>query len=112
MSAAGWLSWYAVLRTPFHPYSYVVMPTATGFFLAKAIDSLGAAAFKPVWGVMMAEAAEKRGEDRARVMGVMGAGRDVGTLLGAQSPCCWPEPPWRLVPRCMLILSYTASLYQ
>lgn len=61
---------------------YAALPTLVGFNLAKAIDSLGNAAFKPAWGVLMAECALARGENRARVMGVMSAGRDAGTVVG------------------------------
>lgn len=61
---------------------YVALPTLVGFNVAKAVDSLGNAAFKPAWGVLMAEAALARGKDRARVMGVMSAGRDAGTVVG------------------------------
>ena len=61
---------------------YVAMPTAAGFYLAKAVDSLGAAAFKPAWGALMAEAALLRSDHQGRVMAVMGAGRDAGTLVG------------------------------
>ena len=61
---------------------YALFPTFLGFNVAKAIDSLGKAAFKPAWGVLMAESASSRADSRARVMAVMSASRDVGTVVG------------------------------
>ncbi len=61
---------------------YAFMPGLTGFYVAKAVDSVGAAAFKPAWGVLMAEAALPRVAHKGRVMGVLGASRDAGTLVG------------------------------
>jgi MFS family permease len=61
---------------------YLVAPTFAGVAVARAVDDLGKAAFRPAWGALMAQVAAFDGRRRARMMGSMSAGEDAGEFAG------------------------------
>jgi MFS family permease len=61
---------------------YLVAPSFAGVAVARAIDDLGKAAFRPAWGALMAHVAGFDRRRRARTMGSMSAGEDAGELAG------------------------------
>jgi MFS family permease len=61
---------------------YLVAPTFAGVAIARAVDDLGKAAFRPAWGALMAEVAGFDRRRRARMMGSMSAGEDAGEFAG------------------------------
>jgi MFS family permease len=61
---------------------YLVAPTFAGVAVARAVDDLGKAAFRPAWGALMAEVAGFDRRRRARMMGSMSAGEDAGEFAG------------------------------
>jgi MFS family permease len=61
---------------------YLVAPTFAGVAVARAVDDLGKAAFRPAWGALMAQVAAFDRRRRARMMGSMSAGEDAGEFAG------------------------------
>jgi MFS family permease len=61
---------------------YLVAPNLAGVAVAKAVDDLGKAAFRPAWGALMAHVAGFDRRRRARTMGSMSAGEDAGEVAG------------------------------
>jgi MFS family permease len=61
---------------------YLVAPNFAGVAVARAVDDLGKAAFRPAWGALMAEVAGFDRRRRARTMGSMSAGEDAGEFAG------------------------------
>ena len=61
---------------------YLVSPSFAGVMAARMTDDVGKAAFRPAWGAMMAEASSHDPRMRARQMGVLGMGEDIGELVG------------------------------
>lgn len=61
---------------------YLFAPGLAGVTVAKLTDDMGKAAFRPAWGAMMATASRHDTSTRARQMGVMSLGEDVGEMLG------------------------------
>ena len=61
---------------------YLVSPTFAGFISAKICDRVGTAAFRPAWAAMMAEISAGDKSKRARIIGLMSAGEDAGTVVG------------------------------
>jgi MFS family permease len=61
---------------------YLVAPTFAGVAVARAVDDLGKAAFRPAWGALMAHVASLDRRRRARMMGSMSAGEDAGEFAG------------------------------
>ncbi|MDJ0702026.1 MAG: MFS transporter [Leptolyngbyaceae cyanobacterium MO_188.B28] len=61
---------------------YWVSPTFAGFLSAKVCDRIGTAAFRPAWAAMMAEISAGDKSKRARIIGLMSAGEDAGTVVG------------------------------
>lgn len=59
----------------------LVAPTLVGVWLARALDDLGKAAYRPVWGSMMAEVSGRDPATRARAMGRLTAGEDAGDVV-------------------------------
>jgi MFS family permease len=57
---------------------YLVAPNLVGVAVARAVDDLGKAAFRPAWGALMAHVAAYDRGRRARAMGSMSAGEDAG----------------------------------
>jgi MFS family permease len=61
---------------------YLVAPNLAGVAVARAVDDLGKAAFRPAWGALMAHVAGYDPRRRARAMGSMSAGEDAGEFAG------------------------------
>jgi MFS family permease len=61
---------------------YLVAPNLAGVAVARAVDDLGKAAFRPAWGALMAHVAGFDRRRRARTMGSMSAGEDAGEFAG------------------------------
>jgi MFS family permease len=61
---------------------YLVVPNLAGVAVARAVDDLGKAAFRPAWGALMAHVAGFDRRRRARAMGSMSAGEDAGEFAG------------------------------
>jgi MFS family permease len=59
---------------------YLLAPNLAGVWTGKALDDMGKAAFRPAWGSMMADVANRDPKTRARAMGFLTAGEDGGTL--------------------------------
>jgi MFS family permease len=60
---------------------YVVAPTFAGVGVAKAVDDMGKAAFRPAWGALMAQISSFDRQSRARTMSWMGMGEDGGGVV-------------------------------
>jgi MFS family permease len=60
--------------------AYLLAPNLVGVWTGKALDDVGKAAFRPAWGSLMADVANRDPRSRARVMGFLTAGEDAGTL--------------------------------
>jgi len=60
---------------------YVVAPGPAGVGLARCLDDMGTAAFRPAWGALMAQVAGLDRSRRARVMSWLGMGEDAGGVL-------------------------------
>ena len=60
---------------------YLVAPNAAGVWTGKALDDVGKAAFRPAWGSLMADVANRDPRTRARAMGLLTAGEDAGTIV-------------------------------
>lgn len=59
---------------------YLVAPNPVGVWTGKALDDVGKAAFRPAWGSLMADVANRDPRTRARAMGFLTAGEDAGTI--------------------------------
>jgi MFS family permease len=60
---------------------YVVAPTFAGVGVAKTVDDMGKAAFRPAWGALMAQISSFDRQSRARTMSWMGMGEDGGGVV-------------------------------
>src|SRR5437867_2486688 len=60
---------------------YMVAPTFLGVGVAKTVDDMGKAAFRPAWGALMAQIASFDKRNRARTMSWMGMGEDAGGVV-------------------------------
>jgi MFS family permease len=60
---------------------YAVAPSLGGVALARCLDDMGTAAFRPAWGALMAQVASADRRHRARIMGWLGMGEDAGGVL-------------------------------
>src|SRR5437870_4823013 len=60
---------------------YVVAPTFAGIGVAKTLDDMGKAAFRPAWGALMAQISSFDKRNRARTMSWMSMGEDAGGVL-------------------------------
>jgi MFS family permease len=60
---------------------YAVAPTFVGVGVARCVDDLGKAAFRPAWGSLMAHVAGLDRRNRARTMSWLGMGEDAGGVL-------------------------------
>jgi MFS family permease len=61
---------------------YLFSPGLAGVTVARLTDDMGKAAFRPAWGAMMASASSHDPGSRARQMGIMSTGEDVGEMVG------------------------------
>jgi len=60
---------------------YLMAPGFLGIGLAKTVDDMGTAAFRPAWGALMAQVANLDKSTRARTVSWMGMGEDAGGVL-------------------------------
>jgi MFS family permease len=60
---------------------YLVAPNPAGVWTGKALDDVGKAAFRPAWGSLMADVANRDPRTRARAMGLLTAGEDAGAIV-------------------------------
>jgi len=61
---------------------YLLAPTPVGFTAGKLLDDGGRAGFRPAWGALKADISNASRDQRARLMGVMDVGDDLGDVLG------------------------------
>jgi MFS family permease len=61
---------------------YLASPTPMGFTVGKLLDDGGRAGFRPAWGALKADISNANRTQRARLMGVMDVGDDLGDVLG------------------------------
>ncbi|MGH3326806.1 MAG: MFS transporter [Streptomycetales bacterium] len=62
-------------------FLYLALPTWPGYLAGRAFDDLGKAAYQPAWGSVMARVSAADRPRRARIMGVLGMGEDVGDIV-------------------------------
>jgi MFS family permease len=60
---------------------YLAFPSFAGVIVARCVDDLGKAAFRPAWGALMAQVASLDRRNRARTMSWLGMGEDAGGVL-------------------------------
>jgi MFS family permease len=60
---------------------YALVPGLWGMLAAKTLDDLGKAAYRPAWGAVMARVSAADPGSRARTMGWLTVGEDVGSVL-------------------------------
>jgi MFS family permease len=61
---------------------YVLAPSFIGITIARLTDDAGKAAFRPAWGSLMAQISGFDRSNRARTMGYLSAGEDLGYIFG------------------------------
>ena len=61
---------------------YLVSPNPAGFTVGKLLDDGGRAGFRPAWGALKADVSNVDRSQRARLMGIMDIGDDLGDVLG------------------------------
>jgi MFS family permease len=59
---------------------YLVAPTYVGIGLARSVDDMGKAAFRPAWGALMAQISGQDKRNRARTMSWLSMGEDAGGM--------------------------------
>ena len=59
---------------------YLVFPTYAGIGIAKSVDDMGKAAFRPAWGALMAQISGADRKRRARTMSWLSMGEDAGGM--------------------------------
>lgn len=88
----GWLSdnvsrkLTLLLRSMANTFSsvlYLIEPTYIGIGIARSVDDMGKAAFRPAWGALMAHVSGADKKNRARTMSWLSMGEDAG---GAAAP--------------------------
>ena len=57
---------------------YLLWPTYAGVALARSVDDMGKAAFRPAWGALMAQISGRDKAHRARTMSWLSMGEDAG----------------------------------
>src|SRR5437879_9564370 len=60
---------------------YVVAPTFAGIGVAKTLDDMGKAAFRPAWGALMAQISSFDKRNRERNMSWMSMGDEAGGVV-------------------------------
>jgi MFS family permease len=60
---------------------YLFFPSFAGVAVARCMDDMGKAAFRPAWGALMAQVASLDRRNRARTMSWLGMGEDAGGVL-------------------------------
>jgi MFS family permease len=61
---------------------YLVSPSLGGIAVGRVVDDVGKAAFRPAWGSLMTQLSSLDPKKRARTMGVMSTGEDMGEIAG------------------------------
>jgi len=61
---------------------YFVFPTFAGVGVARCVDDMGTAAFRPAWGALMGKVSQLDRKKRARTMSWLGMGEDGGGVVG------------------------------
>jgi MFS family permease len=61
---------------------YLVFPTFAGVGIARCVDDMGTAAFRPAWGALMGQVAQVDRKKRARTMSWLSMGEDGGGVVG------------------------------
>lgn len=61
---------------------YWLAPSFAGFVSGRISDDLGKAAFRPAWGAMMAELAERDKKTRGKTLGYLDTSQSAGEALG------------------------------
>jgi MFS family permease len=61
---------------------YFAFPSFAGVGIARCVDDMGTAAFRPAWGSLMGQVAGLDRRKRARTMSWLGMGEDGGGVLG------------------------------
>jgi len=61
---------------------YLAAPTLAGVASAKIVDDMGKAAFRPAWGAVMAQLSDGDRSHRARTVGWLGMGENLGEAAG------------------------------
>jgi MFS family permease len=59
---------------------YLIFPTYAGIGIAKSVDDMGKAAFRPAWGALMAQISGTDRKHRARTMSWLSMGEDAGGM--------------------------------
>jgi MFS family permease len=59
---------------------YLVFPSYVGIGIAKSVDDMGKAAFRPAWGALMAQISGVDRKRRARTMSWLSMGEDAGGM--------------------------------
>jgi MFS family permease len=60
---------------------YLFFPSFAGIGVARCVDDMGKAAFRPAWGALMAQVAGLDRRNRARTMSWLGMGEDAGGVV-------------------------------
>jgi len=61
---------------------YLAFPSYAGVGVARCVDDLGTAAFRPAWGALMSDVGRLDRRNRARTMSWLGMGEDAGGVVG------------------------------
>jgi MFS family permease len=59
---------------------YLIAPTYVGIGVARSVDDMGKAAFRPAWGALMAQISGADKKNRARTMSWLSMGEDAGGM--------------------------------
>ena len=61
--------------------AYLLVPGLPGVLTAKTLDDLGKAAYRPAWGALMARVSSFERRTRARTIGFLTVGEDLGSVV-------------------------------
>jgi len=61
---------------------YLLFPTFAGVGIARCVDDMGTAAFRPAWGSLMGQVAQLDRRKRAQTMSWLSMGEDGGGVVG------------------------------
>jgi MFS family permease len=69
---------------------YLIWPSYLGIGVARSIDDMGKAAFRPAWGALMAQISGADRSNRARTMSWLSMGEDAGGVVApVAAGLCW-----------------------
>jgi MFS family permease len=66
------------LANTFSSVLYLIEPSYIGIGIARSVDDMGKAAFRPAWGALMAQVSGADRKNRARTMSWLSMGEDAG----------------------------------